>query len=69
MKGSVTEGLTQVATGSPVTLKLEHPMGSMDVVIHLDENLDDPKPVSAGVIRSARKIADGHVYIPSDVWR
>lgn len=68
MTGTVTEGLVKAESQSPVTLKLEHPLGMMEVVMHLDDDTDDPTPVSAGVVRTARKIAEGRVFVPAGVW-
>ena len=72
--GTVTESVVAKTwdddlTEAPATLFLEHPLGRMKVVMHFEETLGQPVPVSAGVIRTARKLAEGSVFIPVDVWR
>lgn len=68
MTGTVTEGLTTTGGKSPVELVLEHPLGSMKVALQLAENDGRMLPVSAQVVRTARKIAEGNVFIPATVW-
>ena len=66
--GSVAEGMIDTPENGPLTVTLEHPMGSMDVFI--DFSIKDGKfyHSSAGIIRTCRKLAKGEVFIPSKVW-
>lgn len=67
--GSVTYGLAQ-ADHSPALLVLEHPSGSIDVVVEYDA-ADQDRPLalhSAGIMRTARLLARGEVMIPASVW-
>ncbi|MGB0694716.1 MAG: 4-oxalomesaconate tautomerase [Rhodospirillaceae bacterium] len=65
--GTIADGLLERPTTSPATIQLEHPTGIIDVVVDYDStNGFDLK--AAGLVRTARKIADGRVYIPSTVW-
>jgi 4-oxalomesaconate tautomerase len=41
---------------------VEHPTGHMEVTVELDTSAQPPHVVSAGLIRTARKIFDGTVY-------
>jgi 4-oxalomesaconate tautomerase len=41
---------------------VEHPTGHLEVEIELDNSAEPPRVVSAGVIRSARKLFDGTVF-------
>lgn len=73
MRGTVTDGIVELDAGSrdsslPVQLTLEHPLGSMDVVVKQSEHDGEWVPYSAGVIRTARKIAEGKVFIPAGIW-
>ncbi|MCB2101503.1 MAG: 4-oxalomesaconate tautomerase [Rhodobacterales bacterium] len=68
--GTVADGLLDRPTGSPVTVTLEHPLGTMDVIV---DYTDDGTPggfnlVSAGLLRTARKLAAGELYVPSRIW-
>lgn len=66
--GTVAEGMLADPPSSPATLHLEHPMGKMEVSI--DFRLKDGafEVVSAGLLRTARKLAAGEVFIPGGVW-
>lgn len=68
MAGTVTDGLVRADISSTVDLQLEHPLGKMEVVMALENQDGTMVPVSAGVVRTARKIAEGNVFIPADIW-
>lgn len=67
--GTVAEGLTTSVEHGPVTVTLEHPMGTMDVIIDFDRKGDEFVHKSAGLVRTTRKLAQGHVFIPQSVWK
>jgi 4-oxalomesaconate tautomerase len=48
------------ATGN--RLDIEHPTGHLEVGVELDTATDPPRVVSAGVVRTARKLFDGTVF-------
>lgn len=66
--GSVAQGLYDNNTQNPAPIVLEHASGKIDVL--LDYRIDNGEftPVSAGIVRTARKLADGNVYVPASVW-
>lgn len=65
--GSVADGLLDRPTNSPAEVVLEHASGTIDVLV--DFTTDDGFDLTAaGLVRTARKIADGRVYVPSNVW-
>ena len=66
--GTVGEGLLAAGTVSPVTLNLEHPMGILEVLIHFERDASHFKVSSAGLVRTARKLAAGEVFIPAGIW-
>ena len=66
--GSIAEGLSQVGNVSPATISVEHPSGVLDVSVDFECDDNGFRPLSAGVIRTARKLADGYVYVPRQVW-
>ncbi len=67
--GTVTDSIVAPASSSPVSLQLEHPLGKMEVVMqHEKHDLHGILPVSAGVVRTTRKIAEGRVFIPGEIW-
>jgi hypothetical protein len=55
--------MLQRPTDAPATITLEHPMGNMDVVMDWEIN-EGFKLKSAGLVRSARKVAKGTLFIP-----
>ena len=65
--GSVAQGLCKETPQSPASIVLEHPSGKINVL--LDYRIDDNgfTPLSAGLVRTARKLADGNVYVPSSL--
>jgi len=68
--GSVAEGIIpNVPKVGPVTVVLEHPLGLMDVVIDYKiDGADVFNHISAGVVRTCRKIAQGKVFVSKSIW-
>ncbi|MEO1024808.1 MAG: 4-oxalomesaconate tautomerase [Pseudomonadota bacterium] len=66
--GTVGEGVGEDLTTAPAHLRLEHPMGHMNVTIDYKRGNSDFEVISAGLTRTARKLASGEVFIPSSVW-
>lgn len=67
--GSVADGLLERAGSGPATVTLEHPMGLMDVVVDFDLKDDEFHHISAGLVRTCRKLAAGEVYVPAAIWK
>ncbi|WP_435310891.1 4-oxalomesaconate tautomerase [Primorskyibacter sedentarius] len=66
--GTVAEGMLERPTQSPANVVLEHASGTIEVLV--DFNADDGFALnSAGLLRTARKLADGHIYVPSRIWK
>jgi len=68
LPGSVAEGLAVVPEAGPANLRIEHPMGHMDVLMDFARHGAALDVRSAGVLRTARLIARGEVMIPASVW-
>lgn len=66
--GTVADGLLDRPQSTPTTVSLEHPSGSMDVVVDYDLQGDTFTHKSAGMVRTARKLAAGELYIPAAIW-
>ncbi|NQW01609.1 MAG: 4-oxalomesaconate tautomerase [Rhodospirillales bacterium] len=65
--GTVSDGLLDRPAGSPVMVRLEHPAGTMDVLV--DYHMADGFQLnSAGLVRTARKLAVGSLFVPADAW-
>ena len=50
--------------GSPARLLLEHPMGMLEVMLEFAVDGDSFDVISAGLVRTARKLAAGEVFVP-----
>jgi 4-oxalomesaconate tautomerase len=60
LPGGTGAELAAFADGSVVAV--EHPTGQLEVEIELDSSVQPPRVLSAGVIRTARKLFDGIVF-------
>ena len=65
--GTVSDGLLSRPTDSPAEVVLEHASGTIDVLVDYDTQ-DGFALKSAGLLRTARKISDGKIYVPSSIW-
>lgn len=66
--GTIAHGLASPPGASPVELALEHPMGQLFVTVDFALSGDDFEVRSAGLVRTARKLAAGEVFVPRAVW-
>ena len=68
--GTVCDGLTgQGKHASPASIALEHPMGRVDVTVEFIRSSSEFRVLSTGLVRTARKLAEGRVFVPRSVWR
>lgn len=63
--GTIAEGMMTIPNERPAQVILHHPMGEMPVLVDYDiaDNVFIHK--SAGLIRTARKLAQGEVFVPA----
>ena len=59
LKSGPAAKIAKIPDGNPKTLSVEHPTGEFSVVATLD---DKGELISAGVLRTARKLMDGKVF-------
>src|SRR3990172_6649860 len=66
--GTVAARIAPLATAPQGVVRIEHPSGM--IAIDLDVELDQQPPIirRAALIRTARRIFDGHVHVPERVW-
>lgn len=69
LPGSIAQEYIDQDLSSPATVVLEHPLGKMEVVIQFKHEAAGVKPISATVVRTARKLAQGEVFIPGAIWK
>ena len=68
IEGSVAEELATLNSQRPGRVQIEHPSGVIDVELETAGSGKDLDVLSAGIVRTARKIMDGHLFVPADVW-
>lgn len=64
---TVAEGIVKPPIGSPETVCIEHPSGTLDVLVEYSTK-EGFNLVAAGLVRTARKLAQGSVFVPDTVW-
>lgn len=69
MAGTVADGVAVVPAGAVKRLSIEHPSGEFTVEIEIREN-DGQRPavVRSSLIRTARALFTGDVFVPRRVW-
>jgi hypothetical protein len=65
--GSVADGLLERPEASPAEVTLEHASGSIGVLVDFNAR-DGFELTAAGLIRTARKLAAGQVFVPARIW-
>ena len=66
--GTVAEGLFEKSAGNPALVKIEHPGGDIDVTVDYSEQGGAFQLNSAGLLRTARLLAQGVVFVQQSVW-
>jgi 4-oxalomesaconate tautomerase len=68
MPGSVADGMASVPSGSVKRLSVEHPSGEFTVEIIVRETGNGPEVVRSSLVRTARALFTGHVFVPRHIW-
>lgn len=66
--GTVAMGLAPMPNEAPAKITLEHASGVIDVMVDFENPADGFNLKSAGLVRTARKLAAGEVFVPTSVW-
>jgi len=66
--GSIAEGIAQPPAGSPALVRIEHPMGEIQVTVDAETGPGGFRLRSAGLVRTARLLARGEIMVPARVW-
>lgn len=66
--GTVSDGLFDRPQVSPAKIVLEHPSGQIQLTVDFELLADTLHLNSVGLVRTARKLADGKVYVPARLW-
>lgn len=63
--GSVTQGLIEAPQGTIKQVSVEHPSGEFSVTLDVDESGQLPVIKKAGLLRTARLLSRGVLYVPA----
>lgn len=66
--GSIADGLAAKPNETPANITLEHASGIIDVLVDYENRAEGFALNSAGLVRTARKLAAGEVFVPGSVW-
>lgn len=66
--GTIADGMAALPNERPAQITLEHPSGTIDVSVDYEMSENGFSLKSAGLIRTARKLAAGDVFVPRSVW-
>ncbi|RZV99116.1 MAG: 4-oxalomesaconate tautomerase [Rhodobacteraceae bacterium] len=69
MPGTVADGITRPIDPSPAVVRIEHPVGVLEVTVTYERTEDGIVFHSAGLVRTARLIARGEVMVPEVAFR
>ena len=70
LPGTVADGLARVPRDNPAVVVIEHPSGEIVVTVDRAQAADGSTEIrSAGLLRTARLLARGEVFVPATVWR
>jgi len=66
--GSVAARIAPLTASPQGVINIEHPSGMIAIDLDVDLNQQTPVIRRAALIRTARRLFDGHVYVPEQVW-
>jgi 2-methylaconitate cis-trans-isomerase PrpF len=66
--GTIAEGLPASVQGAPALVTIEHASGQIDVTVDYAIGADGFTLRSAGLLRTARLLARGDLFIPGGIW-
>ncbi|MGA0394076.1 MAG: 4-oxalomesaconate tautomerase, partial [Rhodospirillales bacterium] len=66
--GTVADGMLDRPNENPAKVRIEHPLGALDVTVDLEPNGVNSVVHSAEILRTARKLTQGEIFVPSDIW-
>jgi 2-methylaconitate cis-trans-isomerase PrpF len=68
LEDTVAEALASRDASDGGTVRIEHPSGVIDVRLETRGSGTHLRILRAGVVRTARKIMDGELFVPASVW-
>ncbi|MHA1537606.1 MAG: 4-oxalomesaconate tautomerase [Alphaproteobacteria bacterium] len=68
IEGSVVDGVGRVDDAPKQSIVIEHPVGRLETSIEFEGSRETPEITRVGFMRTARRIMQGEILIPSPVW-
>ena len=68
LPGTVASDLVHICSGQNKRISVEHPSGKFDVSLLVDEQGSLPSITKAGVLRTARLLSKGTLFVPSSLF-
>lgn len=68
VEGTVADGLGRTLRQPTQTITIEHPSGTIDILLEVRGQGAETDVVRAGTLRTCRRLFEGNVLIPSSVW-
>ncbi len=68
LPGTVAYDLATLPPGAVKLLSIEHPTGEFTVELETDEASNHQAVKRSALLRTARRLMDGHAYVPEAVW-
>jgi 4-oxalomesaconate tautomerase len=68
LPGSVAEGIATLPDGPTKQISVEHPTGEFTVEIEVVASGNRIRVSRSSLVRTARALFSGHVYVPQHVW-
>jgi 4-oxalomesaconate tautomerase len=68
LPGSVPHPIVKTSANASGRISVEHPSGEFSVDLEVVEGPNGPEVKRAALLRTARKLFAGHVFIPASVW-
>jgi 4-oxalomesaconate tautomerase len=66
LPGTVAEGIANVPHGARKQMSVEHPAGEFSVTLDVGGSAERPEVLKAGLLRTARMIMRGEVFVPDE---
>jgi 4-oxalomesaconate tautomerase len=64
LPGSVTESIARLPESGQTLISVEHPTGEFTIDLQVDASRTPIEVLRSGLLRTARAIMEGHVYVP-----
>ena len=68
LPGSVADSIASVPDGAVKRMSVEHPSGEFSVTLEVGGTPDRPEVRKAGLLRTARLIMRGSIFVPASIW-